>query len=99
MYQMHQGNVELIDSNCLSMLYCQIYAKCIKGVRVFINQSIESVLAGFIVNKSMLNVSKASECLLIGLIDLPWQCFSVNQIYAKCIKGVRVFINQSIDLP
>ena len=54
------------------------------------------VFAGFIVNKSMLNVSKASECLLIGrLINLG---MLYCQIYAKCIKGVRVFINQSIDL-
>ena len=59
------------------------------------NQSINLALAGFIVNKSMPNISKASGCLLIGSI-----CLSMLycQIYAKCIKGVRVFNNQSIDL-
>ena len=51
------------------------------------------VLAGFIVNKSMLNVSKASGCLL--MVD-------INRFIVKSMlnvfKGVRVFINHSIDL-
>ena len=55
------------------------------------------VFADFIANKSMLNVSKASECLLIGRLIFLGMLYC--QIYAKCIKGIRVFINQSIDLP
>ena len=53
------------------------------------------VSAGFIVNKSMLNISNASGCLLIGRSN----CLSMLycQIFPKCIKGVRVF-NQSYDL-
>ena len=54
------------------------------------------VFAGFFVNKSMLNISKASGCLLIGRSICPSMLYC--QIYPKCIKGVRVFINQSFDL-
>ena len=55
------------------------------------------VFAGLIVNKSMLNVSKASESLLIGRLI----CLSMlyRQIYAKCIKGVRLFLIISLLNP
>ena len=52
--------------------------------------------AGIIVNKSMLNISKASGCLLIGQSNCL--CMLYCRIYAKCIKCVRDFNNQSIDL-
>ena len=54
------------------------------------------VFAGFTVNKSMLNISKASGCLLIGRSNCPSMFYC--QIYPKCIIGVRVFLNLSIDL-
>ena len=47
------------------------------------------VFVGFFVNKSMLNISKASGCFLIVRSNYPSMLYC--QIYPKCIKGVRVF--------
>ena len=54
------------------------------------------VFVGFIVNKSMLNISNASGCVLIGRSNCPSMLYC--QIYPKCIKGVRVIYNLSLDL-